>query len=77
MTNLISTSTSVIFKFAFHQHVLVRLKHFLGFEQRKVVINSFLKSNFNYCPLVWAISSAKSLHKVENLQKQTLQFLRN
>ena len=34
-------------------------------------------SNFNYCPLVWFISSAKSLKKVENLQKGTLRFLQN
>ena len=34
-------------------------------------------SNFNYCPLVWFISSAKSLKKVENLQKRTLRFLQN
>ena len=34
-------------------------------------------SNFNYCPLVWFISSAKSLKKVEHLQKGTLRFLQN
>ena len=34
-------------------------------------------SNFDYCPLVWFISSAKSLKKFENLQKRTLQFLQN
>ena len=34
-------------------------------------------SNFDYCPLVWFISSAKSLKKVENLQKRTLRFLQN
>ena len=34
-------------------------------------------SNFDYCPLVWFISSAKSLNKVENLQKRALRFLQN
>ena len=53
------------------------LLSFLGFEERKVLINSFILSNFNYCPLVWSISSAKSLNKIENLQKRALRFLHN
>ena len=55
----------------------MRLKSFLGFEERKVLINSFILSKLNYCPLVWSISSAKSLNKVENLQKRALCFLYN
>ena len=31
-------------------------------------------SNFNYCPLVWHFSSAKSLHKVERTQECALRF---
>ena len=58
-------------------NALVRLKCFLGFEERKVLINNFILSNFDYCPLVWSISSSKSLNKVENLQKRALQFLHN
>ena len=58
-------------------NALVRLKKFLSFEQKKVLVNSFILSNFDYCPLVWFISSAKSLNKVENLQKRALRFLQN
>ena len=41
------------------------------------MINSFTLSNIDYCPFVWSISSAKSLNKVENLQKRALRFLHN
>ena len=58
-------------------NALVKLKCFLGFEERKVLINSFILSNFNYCPLIWSISTVKSLNKVENLQKRALRFLHN
>ena len=34
-------------------------------------------SNFNYCPLVWVFSNARSLNKIENLQKRALRFLCN
>ena len=50
-------------------NALIRLKHLLGFKKRKVLVNTFVMSNFNYCSLVWNFSSAQSLNKIENLQK--------
>ena len=58
-------------------NALVRLKKFLSFEPKKVLVNSLILSSFDYCPFVWFISSAKSLKKVESLQKRTLRFLQN
>ena len=55
----------------------VRLKCFLGFEEIKVLINSFILLSFNSCSLVGSISSAMSLNKVGNLQKGALHFLHN
>ena len=54
---------------------LTRLKRFLAFEEKNTLINSYFYSNFNYCTLVWMFSSAKSLNKVESLQKRALCFL--
>ena len=34
-------------------NVLKRLKQFIGFEERKTLVQSFVYSNFNYCLLVW------------------------
>ena len=56
-------------------HALIRLQMFLNFEEKKTLINSYFYSNFNYCPLVWIFSSAKSLNKVEYLLKRALSFL--
>ena len=60
-------------------NALIRLKHPLGFEERKVPVNTFVKvfSNFNYCSLGWNFSSAQSLNKIENLQKRAVRFLLN
>ena len=41
-------------------HGLIRLRMFLNFEEKKTLINSYFYSSFNYCPLVWMFSSAKS-----------------
>ena len=56
---------------------LIRLNNFLCFEGKRVLINSYFMSNFNYCPLVWMFSNATSLKKLENLLKRALRFLYN
>ena len=65
-----------IFRSAGNQlHALTRLRMFLNFEERKTLIVSYFYSNFNYCPLAWMFSSAKSFNKIESLQKRALRFL--
>ena len=56
-------------------NALIRLKQFLSFEVKKVLVNSYFYSNFNYFPLVWMFSSAKCLNKIESLQKRALRYL--
>ena len=55
-------------------NALIRLKEFLSFHVKEVLINSYIISNSNYCPLVWMLSSTQSANKFENLQKRTLRF---
>ena len=45
------------------------------FEVKKVLITSYFYPNFNYCLVDWMFSHAKSLNKVEALQKRTLRIL--
>ena len=67
---------SNICRFAANQlNTLIRLKRFLDLEEKRTLINSYFYSNFNYCHLVWTFCSAKSLNKVETLQKRALRFL--
>ena len=47
----------------------------MGFKEKEVLLNSFVYSNFNYCPLAWHICSSKSLYKMEKIQKRTLRLL--
>ena len=49
-------------------NALIRLKHLLGLEEIKKLVNTFVMSNFNYCSLLWNFSSAQSLNKIENQQ---------
>ena len=40
-------------------NALTRHKLFLGLNEKEVLVNSFIYSNFNYCPLVWMFSHKK------------------
>ena len=58
-------------------NALCRIRQLIGLEERKILTNSFIYSNFNYCPLVWHFSSRKSINEIENIQKRALRFLLN
>ena len=68
---------SNICKFPDQLSALIRLDNFLCFESKRVLINSYFLSNFNYCLLVWMFSNATSFNKIENLQKRALTVLYN
>ena len=41
------------------------------------MLNSFVYSNFNYCPLVWHFCSAKSVKRIEKIQERAFRILYN
>ena len=69
--------TQLCRKSASQLNALCRLKSFLNTNQRKILVNSFIYSNYNYCPLVWHFCSKKSMNKIERIQYRALQFLHN
>ena len=52
-------------KAASQLNVLKRLKSFIGFAEKEILVQSFVYSSFNYCPLVWYFSTSKSLQKIK------------
>ena len=58
-------------------NALCRLKSFLNINQRKILMNSFIYSNYNYCSLAWHFSSKTTMNKIERIQYRALQFLHN
>ena len=56
---------------------LCRNRKFLNQNARKILVESFILSNFNYCPLVWHFCSSESMKKQERIQERSLRFLLN
>ena len=54
---------------------LCRNRKFLNQNARKILVESFILSNFNYCPLVWHFCSSESMKKQEKIQERALKFL--
>lgn len=42
---------------------------------KELAVNSFILSNFNYCPLVWNFTSSHSSDKIERIQERALRFV--
>ena len=56
---------------------LSRLQKYMGKSYKEAIINSFILSNFNYCPLMWHFSSCDSMRKIEKIQKRCLRIILN
>ena len=55
--------------------VLKRLGRFLTKQGKLVIYNSFIASNFSYCPLAWHFCSVASTNKLEKVQERALRFI--
>ena len=47
------------------------------FQEMKMLLDSFIFSNFNYCPLVWHLCSTALSQKIKKIQERTLRLLYN
>ena len=56
-------------------NVLKRFNRLLDFNSRLAVFNSFILSNFNYCPLVWHFCGEANTRKLEKLHHRALCFV--
>ena len=58
-------------------NVLLRIDKYLSLETKILIYKSFIRSNFNYCSLVWHFCSKSSTDKLEKLQYRALRLVFN
>ena len=56
-------------------HVLARITRYMSIPKRKVLIDSFFISQFNYCPLVWMCHSHLMNNKINQLHEKCLRIV--
>ena len=68
---------NLVRKSAGQLNYLISKQRFLSQQAKKILIESFIMANFNYCPLVWLFCNKKLKNKQEQIQKRALRFLYN
>ena len=58
-------------------HALSRIKCYMGFEENKLIMSSFIKSQFSYCPLLCMFCSRTSMNKLNNIHEKCLRLVTN
>ena len=53
-------------------HALARISKFLDKEKLKILMKTFILSQFNYCPLVWMNHNRTLNNRMNRLQEQAL-----
>ena len=56
-------------------NALSRLASYMNFDQRKLILNSFITSHFSYCPLVWMFHSRRLNNKINSIHERALRII--
>ena len=51
--------------------------HYMNLQKRKLVMNSFFNSQFDYCLLIWMLLSRYYNHKIQHLHERWLRLICN
>ena len=51
-------------------NALSRLASSMNFEQRRLIMNSFIVCHFSYCPVVWMFHSGKLISRINRLHER-------
>ena len=56
-------------------HALARVSNCMSHKQRKVIMNAFISSQFNYCPLLWMLHSRSINLKINKIHHRALSIV--
>ena len=58
-------------------NTLARLKNYFKSDQRNFILNSVIKSQFTYCPLIWMFTSRYLNNALNNIHERALRLIYN
>ena len=56
-------------------HALARVTPFMNLSKRRLLMNSFFKTQLNYCPLIWMCHSRENNRKINRLHERCLRTI--
>ena len=67
--------TSILKKGNNKLYALMRIKKYLSKDKLKLIMKTFIESQFNYCPLVWMCHSRDLNRKINKLHERALRLV--
>ena len=58
-------------------NALARISHYLDEHKRKLLMNAFITSQFNYCPIIWMFCQRKSNNSINRIHERALRIAYN
>ena len=58
-------------------NAIARISHFLNEHKRKVLMKSFVMSQFNYCPIIWMYCQRRSNNMINRIHERSLRIAYN
>ena len=62
-------------KSSFKIHALARISQFMNNDKLRIVMKSFILSQFGYCPLIWMFHSRTLNNRINRLHEQALRMV--
>ena len=56
-------------------HVLSRITSYMSLNKRRLLMKTFVESQFNYCPLIWMFHSRRLNNKINNVHEKALRIV--
>ena len=56
-------------------HVLSRITSYMSLNKRRLLMKTFVESQFNYCPLIWMFHSRRLKNKIKNVHRKVLRIV--
>ena len=58
-------------------YALARIAQYMDLSKRRMIMNAFFNSQFNYCPLIWMCDNRTTNRKINRLQERCLHIIYN
>ena len=58
-------------------HALARVAQYMTVEKRRIIMNTFINSQFGYCPLIWMFHSRELNNRINKIQERALRIVYN
>ena len=56
-------------------HGLARISKYLSHDKLKIIMTTFIQSQFNYCPLIWMFHNRTLNNKINKLHERALRLV--